>query len=136
MEPRIAKQRWAPQPQKEIIDLEETVCLPRYQCGKNIRSSADFNTAYTDTLNDVIVSLEMHCVGIMVSNEKRKSFSFFAIFSFYVFSQKIEDKKRKNEKSIFFIFLLIFLLFLMIFESSRKMETIVGIKKNIFFFKY
>ena len=47
---------------EEIIDLEETVCLPRYQCGKNIRSSADFNTAYTDTLNDVIVSLKKNWV--------------------------------------------------------------------------
>ena len=62
VEPRIAKQRWAPQPQKEIIDLEETVCLPRYQCGKNIRSSADFNTAYTDTLNDVIVSSDQKII--------------------------------------------------------------------------
>ena len=71
VEPRIAKQRWAaPSSQKEIIDLEETVCLPRYQCGKNIRSSADFNTAYTDTLNDVLVSLKQNWVWI------KETFSF------------------------------------------------------------
>ena len=72
VEPRIAKQRWAaPSSQKEIIDLEETVCLPRYQCGKNIRSSADFNTAYTDTLNDVLVSLKKNWVWI------KEKFCFF-----------------------------------------------------------
>jgi len=43
VEPRIAKQRWAaPSSQKEIIDLEEAVCLPRYQCGKKYQIICGF----------------------------------------------------------------------------------------------
>ena len=54
--PRVAKQeRWSVK-QKEIIDLEETVCLPRYQCGKIRSSGQEFDQAYTDSINDLIVS--------------------------------------------------------------------------------
>ena len=53
--PRIAKQtsRWGQE--KEIIDLEETVCLPRYTCGKK-RISDDFGVPFTDILNHQTVS--------------------------------------------------------------------------------
>jgi hypothetical protein len=36
---------------KEIIDLEETVCLPRYQCGRQ-SSNDDPTKPFTDTVNE------------------------------------------------------------------------------------
>ena len=55
---RIGKQRFGNQ--KEIIDLEETVCLPRYQCGRNQRISFEeksFQIPFTDLLNEQTVSI-------------------------------------------------------------------------------
>ena len=44
--------------QKEIIDLEETVCLPRYQCGRTKSTSATlYNLAFTDQLNTQTVCI-------------------------------------------------------------------------------
>ena len=46
--------------QKEIIDLEETVCLPRYTCGRS--QNTEFNERsfvipFTDLLNQQTVSI-------------------------------------------------------------------------------
>ena len=44
--------------QKEIIDLEETVCLPRYQCGRQSSGSGntDQSKSFTATVNQDNVS--------------------------------------------------------------------------------
>ena len=53
--PRTAKQIGN---QKEIIDLEETVCLPRYQCGRTKSTPATlYNLAFTDQLNTQTVCI-------------------------------------------------------------------------------
>ena len=47
--------------QKEIIDLEETVCLPRYTCGRSqnteFNERSDFVVPFTDLLNQQTVSI-------------------------------------------------------------------------------
>ena len=40
--------------EKEIIDVGETVCLPRYQCGRaaGTTTTRSFNVPFTDLLNE------------------------------------------------------------------------------------
>ena len=47
--------------QKEIIDLEETVCLPRYTCGRSQNEELNersFVVPFTDLLNQQTVSIQ------------------------------------------------------------------------------
>ena len=52
-DPDVATSRALP----EIIDPQDTVCVPRYTCPKTRTSELDSNLPYTDSINNVRVSI-------------------------------------------------------------------------------